>query len=377
MKPIGYITLSLFLLIVGGCITEFVPRTDEDPNLLVVEGLITDQPEVYSVKLSRSMPLGKTATIKPLKGCTVSIKDDLGNTYWLTESSTAGTYLTDKAIFKGVVGRKYTLHINTNNSTATHRTYESRPMELRAVPAIDSLYYEKVIIQEKTEDTAPEEGCQVYLNTHDSQEKCKFYRWDYVETWKFQLPYFVPNQTCWITSNSNEINIKNTSVLSEDKVTRFPLKFISNETDRLNVRYSILVNQYSVSEEEFTYWEKLQNISEDIGGLYDIIPSTIPGNMFCVEDPAEQVLGYFSVSARASKRIYIDENFRGMVNLYWECPADTVSYGAPLEGLNNWVWVIVENQEEGWEVITYTKGCADCTVRGTTTKPDFWTDYKK
>jgi hypothetical protein len=376
MKSISYIVLSLFLLIVGGCITEFVPHTDEDPDLLVVEGLITDQPEAYTVRLSRSMPLGKAATIKPLKGCTISITDDLGNTYHLSESSTAGTYLTDKATFRGVVGRKYTLHINTNNSTSTRHTYESMPMELRAVPAIDSLYYEKVIIQEKTEDTAPEDGCQVYLNTHDSQEKCKFYRWDYVETWKFQLPYFVPNQTCWISSNSNEINIKNTSVLSVDKVTRYPLKFISNETDRLDVRYSILVNQYSLNEDEFTYWEKLQNISEDIGGLYDIIPSTIPGNMLCVEDPAEQVLGYFSVSARTSKRIYIDENFRGLVNLYRECPADTVAYGAPLEGLNVYVWVIVENQEEGWEVTTYTKGCADCTVRGTTTKPDFWTDYK-
>jgi hypothetical protein len=376
MKSISYIVLSLFLLIVGGCITEFVPQTDEDPDLLVVEGLITDQPEVYTVKLSRSMPLGKMATIKPLKGCIISIKDDVGNTYQLTESSTAGTYLTDKNTFKGVVGRKYTLHINTNNSTATHHTYESKPMELKAVPPVDSLYYEKVVIQEKTEDTSPEDGCQVYLNTHDSKEKCKFYRWDYVETWKFQLPYYVPNQTCWISSNSNEINIKNTSVLSEDRVTRYPLKFISNETDRLDLRYSILVNQYSLNEDEFTYWEKLQNISEDIGGLYDIIPSTIPGNLFCVEDPTEQVLGYFSVSAKTSKRIYVDENFRGLVNLYRECPADTVAFGAPLEGLNVYVWVIVENEEEGWEVTTYTKGCADCTVRGTTTKPDFWTDYK-
>jgi hypothetical protein len=376
MRSKIYLTISFILLTISGCITPFLPETDEDPNLVVVEGLITDQREVNMVKLSRSMPLGKTATLRPLKGCIVSITDDVGNRFFLNESSTAGTYLTDSSIFRGIVGRKYTLHINTNNATETHYTYESLPIEMRAVPPIDSLFYEKVVIHEKDENHQLQEGSQVYLNAYDPKGDCNFYRWDYVETWKFQLPYYVPNQTCWITNNSSDINIKNTSILSEDRVTRLPLKFISNETDRLEVRYSILVNQFSVSEDEFSYWEKLQNISENVGGLYDIVPSSIPGNIFCVEDPGEQVLGFFSVSAKASQRIYIDENFRGLPNLYFECPADTLSYSDPILGLNSTVWVIIDEPYEGYKVITYTKGCADCTVRGTTIKPDFWTDAK-
>jgi hypothetical protein len=375
MKKVSYILVSIIILITGSCITKFIPETDENPDLLVVEGIITDQPEAYSVKLSHSMPLGKLAVVKPLTGCTVSITDDRENIYKLAESE-PGIYITNMTTFQGVVGRKYTLHINTNNATAKHYSYESVPMEMKSVPPIDSLYYEKVVIKEKDESSAPQEGCQVYLNTHDSEGLCKYYRWDYTETWKFMLPYFVPNQTCWITNKADVINIKNTSVLSEDRITRFPMKFISNETDRLDMRYSILVNQYSVSEDEFTYWEKLQNISEDIGGLYDIIPSSIPGNMFCIEDPAEQVLGYFSVSAKTSKRIYIDETFRGLPNLYLECPYDTVSYYAAIPGLNTTVWVIIDEPYDGYKVLTLTKGCADCTVRGTTTKPDFWTDYK-
>jgi hypothetical protein len=375
MKTIIYIIVSIIILITGSCITQFLPETDEDPELLVVEGIITDQPEANTVKLSRSMPLGKLAVVKPLNGCTVSIRDDLGNLYMLTESE-PGIYITDKMTFQGVVGRKYTLHVSTNNSMAHNYSYESMPMEMREVPPIDTLYYEKVVIKERDESSGPQEGCQVYLNTHDSKGLCKYYRWDYSETWKFTLPYYVPNQICWITNNSDVINIKNTSVLSEDRITRFPLKFISNETDRLNERYSILVNQYSVSEDEFTYWEKLRNISEEIGGLYDIIPSSIPGNLYCIEDPAEQVLGYFSVSAKTSERIYIDVNLRGAINLYRECPADTLSYNDPILGLDSSVWVIVDDPYNGFKIITYTKGCADCTVRGTTIKPDFWTDAK-
>jgi hypothetical protein len=376
MRSKIFITILFIILIIGGCITPFLPETDEDPNLVVVEGLITDQLEVNTVRLSRSMPLGKTATLKPLKGCIVSITDDVGNRFYLNESNTAGTYLTDPSIFQGVVGRKYTLHISTNNATETNYSYESKPIEMKAVPHIDSLFYEKVVIHEEDEYNQLQEGSQVYLNTYDPKGECSFYRWNYVETWKFQLPYSVPNQICWVTNNSIDINIKNTSILSEDRVTRLPLKLISNETDRLNVRYTILVNQFSVSEDEFSYWEKLQNISEEVGGLYDIVPSSIPGNIFCIEDPGEKVLGYFSVSAKSSKRIYIDETFRGLPNLYRECPDDTLSYNTPVPGLNSSTWVIVDAPYEGYKVITYTKGCADCTVRGTTIKPDFWTDAK-
>ncbi len=374
MKIILSASVLIIPLIFAGCITQFVPETKEDPNLLVVEGLITDQPEANIVKLSKSMPLGKMATVKPLTGCTVSLKDDSGNTFMLTESETSGTYLTDPATFQGVVGRRYTLHINTNNATATHYSYESVPMEMRAVPAIDSLYYEKVVVREKTGSSGPQDACQVYLNTHDPQGKCRYYRWNYTETWKFEVPYMVTNSICWITSDSKEIIIKNTTGLSEDRVTRFPLKFISNETDRLNMRYSILVNQYSVSEDELTYWRELQTISQKVGGLYDIIPSSVPGNIFCIENPGEQVLGYFSVSARTSKRIYIDETFRGLRNFYKECPADTLPGNAIIQGLNVWVWIILQSHE--YIIITYDHRCADCTVRGTTTKPEFWEDYK-
>jgi hypothetical protein len=376
MRRIISNSLLLSFLLISGCITKFVPETDEDPNLLVVEGLITDQPDVYKIKLSRSMPLGRKLTLKPLKGCTVSIVDNMGNAYLAKESATIGTYLTTQGSFRGVVGRVYTLHIQTNNSTTTHYSYRSIPMKLKAVPPIDSLYYEKVVIQERNELSQAKDGSQIYLNVLDPQGLCKFYRWDYTETWKFRLPYAVPNNTCWITNNSNDINIKSTSVLTEDRISRFPLKFISSETDRLSVRYSILVNQYSLSEDEFTYWEKLQSISEEVGSLYDITPSSIAGNISCVEDPAEQVLGYFSVSAKTSKRIYIDDDFRGLVNYYSDCVSDTVFGRGTIPYLNSSVWIIEEQQYTSppYRVLTDKQFCADCTVRGSTTRPPFWVD---
>jgi hypothetical protein len=368
--------LLLFILLINSCIVQFIPETDEDKELLVVEGIITDQPVAYVVKISRSLPLGRKNIAKPVKGCIVSVTDDLGSLYTFKESI-PGTYLSDPTKFRGKIGRKYTLQINTN-TVYNKLHYESFPMSMKPVPQIDSIYYEKKTIKERSETSQGVDGCQIYLNTHDAQNKCNFYRWEYNETWEFRLPYDVPNSKCWISSNSDRINIKSTSALEEDRITRYPLNFISNGSDRLKVKYSVLVNQYSLNEDEFLYWEKLQNISEQVGGLYDIIPAAIPSNISCLEDPNDKVLGYFSVSAVTAKRIFIKDYFAGIINLYTECISDTVPGGVPIPNLGISVWVIetINTTMPPAKVLTEDKGCADCTVRGTNIRPVFWpVDY--
>jgi hypothetical protein len=378
MKPIRSVVIFILVMLAEGCITEFIPQTDEIQDLVVVEGLITDQDQVNTIKLSKAMPLGQKSTRQPMRGCSVMISDDKGNFHYLTETA-PGIYTTNQQTFRGVAGRKYTLHINSNNARTDHHTYVSSPVELTPVPAVDSVFYDKVVITEQTQYFPRQEGCQIYLNTHDLSGQCKFFRWDYTETWEIRLPFSVPvNHTCWVTSNSNVINIKSTASLSENRISRYPLKFVSNETDRLKFKYSVLVNQYSLSEDEFNYWEKLQNVSQDIGSLYDIIPATIPGNIFCVEDPGEKVLGYFSVSAKSSKRLFIKDNFRGIVNPYSGCIADTIFNNGPIPNLNISVWILEQTYPPSppARAITYIKGCADCTVRGSIIKPDFWDETK-
>jgi hypothetical protein len=343
--------------------------------LLIVEGLVTDQHDINTVKLSKTQSLTSTAKGIPYKGCTVQILDDLGNAYSLIEQS-SGTYITDSARFLGVVGRKYKLRIWTNNIKTSNYTYESNFVEMLPAPPIDTLFYEKVEIQEPLRPL--KEGCQVFIDSHDPDNKCKFYRWDFAETWMFQLPYRVTNRTCWISDNSSIINVKNTSLLAEDIISKYPLYYISPQTDRLSKKYSILLNQYSINEDEFDYWQKLKNVNEEVGSLYDITPSFITGNITCIEDPFQNVLGYFSVSAKSSKRFYIADNFTGLVDLYSECPSDTVANPNSVKGLNKTVWVIDTLQLGGFPlyVLTTNKNCADCTLRGTKIKPSWWKDDK-
>jgi hypothetical protein len=374
MKSTQHIFLISILLLFSSCITQFIPQTTENKELLVVEGLITDKPGAYTIKLSKSVPLGIRNVAEPLKGCFIRISDDLGQIFSFKET-VAGTYVSDPSIFQGATGRFYTLHISTS-SALNNLNYESFPMEMKPVPPIDSVYYEKITLQESSERSGGQEGCQIFLNTHDPKNECKFYRWEYTETWEFHIPYIVPNQICWISDNSNVINVKNTSVFKEDRINKYPLHQISNITDRLAIKYSILVNQYSLNEDEYSYWEKLENISEQVGGLYDMIPAAIPSNVYCIDDPNEKVLGYFSVSANSSKRVFIKDRFAGVMTPYTEeaCIADTIFGGAPIPYLNTNAWIIIDHPmpPPSYRVITYSKGCYDCTERGTNIEPDFW-----
>ncbi len=57
-------------------------------------------------------------------------------------------------------------------------------------------------------------------------------------------------------------------------LTGLPMLFISDQTDRLMEKYSISVNQYSLNYDEYLYWEKLKRVTQDVGGLYDVVPSS-------------------------------------------------------------------------------------------------------
>jgi hypothetical protein len=374
------IIILLLLFIVNNCTIPFTPEVAEDQSLLVVEGLVTDQLAPNRVKLSTSRPLSETASSKPVTGCSVSISDDTGNTFNLSEKDN-GVYETDSTVFRGAIGRTYTLHISRNNGSFN---YESTPMQMIPVPPIDSIYYEKEVVTEAHEGWFGIDACQIFLDTHDPLHKTNYYRWTFSETWVLRLLFPVPNMTCYVSEETKKVNVKSTASMEEPKIIKHPINFISNLTDRLKVRYSILVKQYSINEQEFTYWDKANDFINQVGGLYDVIPSYIPNNLSRVGFPEEKVLGYFSVSAVSSKRIFIPGDleggdFKGIVDQYPNCIDDTIwgEYDPPALNLTEWV-LIDHPAEEGprMRVLSYRKECADCTTRGTTVKPEFWVDAK-
>ena len=67
------------------------------------------------------------------------------------------------------ISQKYSIAITTSNG---HK-YSSDFVEVKQTPAIDSLYWEY-----------QPNDFNVYVNTHDPNNKTIYYRWDYIETWE-------------------------------------------------------------------------------------------------------------------------------------------------------------------------------------------------
>jgi hypothetical protein len=368
-------TIFCFLLVFStlSCVTRFFPESGDINQFLVVEGLITDQNISNTVFLSKSAPLNANFKRIPVTGL-VTITDDLNNINTLREKK-PGMFVTDSLKFRGVIGRKYVLKISTQGYS-----YLSDTIEMKPVPPVNRVEAERILNNNyKLGEATP--GYQVYVSTFDSTRQTGYYRWTFSETWEFKLPYSHPtivNRVCWKSANSKSVFIKNTKSLSEDRIVRFPLNFISAETDRLTVKYSILVKQYSMNENEYSYWENIKKINQASGGLYDIVPVSVKSNIRCISDPELEVLGYFSVSAASEARIFINHDLEGFPDYYKDCPNDTIPSWIPDSRIGKSIFIIMEymypGQTIGWPyyIVAIDKKCADCSLSGSKVKPEYW-----
>ncbi len=55
MKNRYLILIIVSISLIAGCITQFIPETDESSDILVVEGIITDQDRTNRIKISKNV----------------------------------------------------------------------------------------------------------------------------------------------------------------------------------------------------------------------------------------------------------------------------------------------------------------------------------
>jgi hypothetical protein len=366
------ILLLLFLLTIVSCVTLFVPENNDNRDFLVVEGLITDQNKTNTIFLSRSAPLNSEFKKTPVSMGLITISDDLGNNFNLLEKK-PGMYVTDSLNFRGMAGRKYILRI-----LAEGFSYISDSMLMKRVPPIDTIHAEKILNESSLAgQVAP--GYQVDVSTFDPTGQCGYYRWSFAETWEYKLPYdhsSIVNRVCWKSDISRTIFIKSTKSFAEDRVHKFPLNFISTETDRLAIKYSLLLKQYSLNEDEYYYWEKIKKINQETGGLYDVVPIAVKSNIKCVDDPTREVIGYFSVSAVSEKRLFVYQSTEEFPDFFKNCPYDTIPgwIADPRIGVSLFVIMRTEMPDDyrPYYVVTNKKSCHDCSLSGSKIQPDYW-----
>ena len=398
MRPLTHIkkTLGIYgmLLSLFACIDPVDLGVSELSSFLVVDGLITDQAGPYQVKLSLSGSLDTTGFIF-VEGAIVQIEEEGGVLETLNEVAT-GIYQSAENGIRGTVGKRYKLHIQLPEG----EQYASDWQLLKAAPPIEELYFQ--FERRDRPDGRLERGTQIYLSSADPLGRTQFYRWDWEATWLHVAPFssglkflgndeaeFVgANSVCYNTTLNTSIQIGSSLSNSRDQISDFPLLFVSTFGQELMFRYSILVKQYALTEEEYFFWRNLEEANENSGSLFDRQPQSTTGNVFRLENADEPVLGYFSASGVSEKRLFIDRTqlprevnvglaytndcFTRADTLTKERETDEDVFNALLGGRKFYDFIRDANLGIlGWVLVPCE--CYDCEeLGGTTERPDFW-----
>ncbi len=376
--------MLLLAVLLPGCVEPYTPEIKGSKELLVVEGLLTDQPGDQYIYVTRSSSFNNPIQI-PQAECLVWVIDDRGNSYEFTEEE-AGVYKCWMAESQLKMGIAYQLIIQT----AEEKQYESDLEFLTdTCPPIDSVYYETEY-RETSDPYAPLRGLQFYIDLDAHEYKANNYYWELIETWEYHsvhdIQYYYFDSTlfampdpalyynCWQTKSVGSIHTASTKHLFSNTLSRHPLHFVSDNTNRLKFKYSLLVRQYSLNDVAFEYLDQMRSQGQESGGLYEKQPSQLSGNIRNINDPDEVVLGFFNVSSTSEKRIFVS-NVRGLRFSTPYCKLDTIdSIEVFPSVVNKPIYLISVAEMQMGPPYAYGTGiCFDCTTYGgTIIRPDYW-----
>lgn len=372
-----FVLLALIAVAVG-CREKYnITPKSSDLSALVVEGILVSNGQTTNIRLSRSTKLNSAAVLVPVTGAKVTVESNVGTAISLTEGASGG-YSGNLTLD---VSKTYRLRIVTKEA----KEYLSDFVPVKNTPDIDSVTW-------KWEN----DGVMFYVNTHDAQNSSKYYRWDYEETWEIVSPYYsvfkvengaiVPRNFpaedvshCWKYGYSNTIMIGSTAQLTSDVLANQSLYYLPKNSEKIGVRYSVLVKQVTLTKEAYDFYYQMKKNTEQLGSIFDALPSELRGNIHCTTVPDELVIGFVAAGDQKEKRIFIASN---------QVPQWQYSYSGCIS-------ILVPNKPDSLKKYMQaytpydqdlpspfgppsgyyfsTAACSDCTQRGgSNIKPSYW-----
>ena len=137
-----YIYYIFLLLITWSCEDYYVPELEKYPDALVVDGILTDQSDYTTIRLTRSANFDEPSSFVGEKGAIVTIESDNGESYSTKEIS-RGFYQTVDQI-KTSVGVGYWLKIITSDGTE----YRSNVEKMPSPNPVDSIYLTDTVFRD-------------------------------------------------------------------------------------------------------------------------------------------------------------------------------------------------------------------------------------
>ena len=377
---ISYFTCIALVAAIGACKQTYAPPVVANPpSYLVVEGFINNGPDSTYYDLSHTYKLSDSTSTTPETGAAVTVQGSDNSQYTLGEVGN-GLYGANLPALNPTT--TYRLHI----ITTANKQYASDFVQLVPDPPIDSI----TVVRNYEGDAL------ICANTHDPTNTARYFRWDFSETWQFHAAYYlsliVRNNTilgfqpdtiytCWRGDNSSQIILANTTTLAQNIVSEAPLVNIPLNAQQLSVEYCILAHQYALTAAAFNWWSIMQNNTENIGSIFGVQPSTNQGNIHCLTDTAEEVIGYVSAGTVHSQRQFFTNAQVAPWVYVPPCNELSTIPDSVLFYYSTGIWPIdsfalsssgINPGGTTFRVHTAARSCVDCTTIGTNIKPPFW-----
>src|SRR5690606_37805352 len=162
-------------LVLFSCIEPIEIESIDFQDMLVVEGVITNEFKYQEIRLSRTYNIENDSIVLENNAC-VWVEGSEGSNYTFTQNS-EGVYITNLE-FEAVPNIEYPLFITTNSGDE----YNSSPVKLSPLSEITELYADLALL-----DTG--ETCiQVYVDSDNQNNDAQYFRYEYEETYKIIAP---------------------------------------------------------------------------------------------------------------------------------------------------------------------------------------------
>jgi hypothetical protein len=349
MKHILIIAIIYCGLLIS-CYKPYDTSIEANDTILVVDGLITTDFASYRISLRYALPFNSKLVEPRVNSAFVTVTDDLGNTYVFNEKS-SGNYVSDSLIFTAKQGRTYILSIETTDG----EKFISGPQKIEPAFSVDSVYAELEFQQTLTrfnQIVKTVRGTNILIDVKSYADSLPRFRFLSKMVKQYTYSRYIPPPDidpplylfyCWQTENSNtDINLtKNEYSGNSFNLSRHSVYFLDEQvfidafvynlgpkqsdqsykgiptTSRQTFSVSnriLYLDQYSLNNEAYTYYEKMDELLRSEGKLFDPIVSQLEGNVKCVTNPDRKVFGFFE-SSSVSHSVY-SISYRNQSNKY-------------------------------------------------------------
>src|ERR1035437_6630865 len=271
-KSIFYLLCLLTVFLLEQCTEKINIKLDNNQPHLVVEGMVTNEATVKTIRLSTTTDYFYTQVAPAVTQAKVTLYDDKSTVTLIENPANSGIYITP-AIYTGIPGTKYTLNIELLSAISGQKIYSASEIMPKAYSpdSIKMLYH-------------PDWGksgsweTQLYLQDPPGANYYSFrgYRNDKL-----------------VTDTLSNIRISADKFYDDRYVRGMPTLFWSQEqqSEKINVGDKIKLQVGSITKEYYTFLDELKQEVEPKNPLFSGPSANVSTNI------SNGGYGFFSVCA--------------------------------------------------------------------------------